>query len=154
MANTTEVEMAHWVKLEQKKARIPQNLWDRWDEMFLKEVKEIERVVDSYIDAEIPVPEGKKLIPKIATLSQFVKNLRPFSGQSHFEGETIYIDETAHKLIGHYLGNDIYKLSLMISCYIVGPDEEPISIEYVKKMKKAIIAINEFIQKLKIETKG
>lgn len=154
MANTTEIEIGHWANLERTKTVIPKSLWVRWDEAFLKEVKEIENVVDVYRDSGIPIVEGKRLIPKIAALSQFVKSLKSFSGPSHLEGGTFYIDEIAHKLIGHYLGNDIYKLSLMISCCIDGLDEEPISVDYVRRMKKAITAINEFVEKLKTKTMG
>jgi hypothetical protein len=151
MANTPESIAVLWKNLEAKKVVIPSEVWAAWQEECIKELVGIREIVERSHGGPIPAADAEMVGKKAYFVQKFVRSIRrsPDDGNRLQDGRLV-MEENVRELVAHYIGNDLYKISLMADLYGVNP--EPLPPENGALILKNINAIMEFIELLKTKT--
>ena len=151
MANTPESIAILWQRLQDKKVIIPSDVWAVWQVGCVQELLDIRKIVEQSHGGPI-IPSAAEAIGKKAYLVQkFVRSIkRSEDGRTRILAERIYMEDSARELVAHYIGNDLYKVSLIADIYGVNPD--PLPPENGELILKNVDSIMDFIELLKRKT--
>ena len=152
MANVYKEQEQLWQTVAQKKIGIPGLVWEYWDQKFWLVLKDIEDIIVRNPAQEISVEESRKIGRGLGDLTIFLRSIKKGEGGVRFEDGLLYVPMEIKELIGHYLGNDIFRMNLLM---LDGTDfdPKPVSVENRNKMKKTIEEIRGFGERLKNLTK-
>jgi hypothetical protein len=151
MANTPESIALLWKRLEEKKVTIPSDVWAVWQVGCIKELLEIRNITEKSNGGPIPASDAEAIGKKAYLVQKFVRSIkRSEDGRTQIQAERIYMEENARELVAHYIGNDLYKVSLIADIYGVNPDSLPP--ENGALILKNVNSIMEFIELLKSKT--
>jgi hypothetical protein len=151
MANTPESIAVLWKNLEEKKVAISPDVWGLWQEGCVKELAGIREIIERSHGGAIPAADAEMVGKKAYFVQKFVRSIKrsPDDGNRFQDGHLI-MEGNVRELVAHYIGNDLYKISLMADLYGVNPD--PLPPENGALILKNINAIMEFIELLKTKT--
>jgi hypothetical protein len=151
MANTPESIALLWKRLEEKKVKVPPEVWVVWQGACTKELQDIREIVGRNQGQPIPAADAELIGRKVYLVQKFVRSTRRTSdGVSRVQDDRIHLEDNVRELVAHYIGNDLYKVSLIADIYGVNP--APLPPEHGELILKNINAIMEFIELLKSKT--
>ena len=151
MANTPESIALLWKRLEEKKVTIPSDVWAVWRVGCIRELVDICNITEKSRGGPIPASDAEAIGKKAYLVQKFVRSIkRSEDGGNRIQAERIYMEENVRDLVAHYIGNDLYKVSLIADIYGVNPD--PLPPENGALILKNVNAIMEFIDLLKSKT--
>ncbi len=152
MANVYKEQEQLWQTVAQKKIGIPRLVWEYWDQKFWLVLKDIEDIIVRNPDQEISVEESRKIGRGLGDLTIFLHSIKKGEGRVRLEDGLLYVPMEIKELVGHYLGNDVFRMNLLM---LDGTDfdPKPVSVENRNKMKKTIEEIRGFGERLKNLTK-
>ena len=153
MANAPEAISRLWKKLEEARPAVPASVWQVWEAECLGVLDEIVLIVEQNKGASIPVKDAEAMGKRAERLQKFVRGIKRSGDGLNALGPdgAILLEDTIRDLVAHYLGNDIYKISLIVDVY--GAYPQPLPEENGGLILRNIAAIKAFTNQLKARTK-
>lgn len=154
MTNCPQSIQELWSKIERERIRIPAEVWSEWDREFnvLTDIEMIVRRCQMDPLSGMPPSEAKRVGILAGLLQAFVHGIRRSpTTESYLDQGTVVVEQTVKDLVAHYVGNDLYKIALIVDVY--GPHPEPVPPEDAGKILQAVDSIRDFSIRLRNATR-
>ena len=151
---STELEIINylWKDITNRQVCLPAEIWITWGENLGGFLNKIHAIASRELDTPLAIEDVETINIYVHQLVRSFKIIRRGSGSESFvKAGVIFLDPAVKDLMAHYVGNDLYKIALMVDVY--GEDSTPLSSEIRMKILSTIDSIYAFIERLKRSTR-
>ncbi|MBF0387846.1 MAG: hypothetical protein HQL20_08325 [Candidatus Omnitrophica bacterium] len=142
---------ALWAQISRDGIRVPKEVWAAWFGTTGASVNEIRAIAGSMPGEPISLKQANEISIRVNLLARVFKDIRRSPNQdSRVEAGMIILNPTVKDLMAHYVGNNLYKIALMVDVYEQNP--APVAAEVRGKTIACLDAIDVFIKRLEQET--
>ena len=146
MANAYNQEAKYWEISKGKNIRFPKKVKSHWDRKFLGPLLIIEGLINEDLNAPIQLGKSDQIVLKTLALVEFIHTIKRGDHVKMDDG-ILYVPLEIRELIGHHLGNDIQKVSFILSDSL-DDGARVLTPERRRKVKQIIDEIKDFNERL------
>jgi len=157
MANPLPNENQLYEQIKNECISIAPEIWDLLYYRIGNDITAINLVCKYYLNSQQPIPisEAEKILHHTHHIKDIVNKITVSSKEVLSFPE--FIDDiplhpVLREMFTHYIGNDVYTITLIVGDTIDPIDPKPISLELTQKVLKHIQSIREFMERLRIAT--
>jgi acyl carrier protein len=157
MANPLPNEKELYTQIEKEKIIINPEIWDLLYHRIGDDITAIDLICRYYLDSQqaIPIQEAEKILHHTHHIKDLVNKITVTSQDDLAFPE--FIDDIPlhpilREMFTHYIGNDVYMITLIVGNDIDPIDPQPVSLEHTRKVITHTRSIKEFMEKLRIAT--
>ncbi len=151
MASLSRLVDLLWDDIAINGVRVPVDVWTAWSSTMDSSFEEIRLLAGASSGAPLSFKDANAINVCVNRLSRSFKDIRRSDGASSriVDGQ-IFIHPLVKDLMAHYVGNDLYKIALMVDTY--GEAPVPLPAEVREKILACLHAVDCFIIRLKAMT--
>ncbi|MBF0385104.1 MAG: hypothetical protein HQL27_04450 [Candidatus Omnitrophica bacterium] len=161
MANPLNNEQEIYSRIDKERITVPPLVWDIVYRYLGDELTAISQITLSYCIANEPiaVEDAKKIIEHAKNINIMVRQIlipENIKDDTSDLQELKKINSKLHPVINelffHYVGNDLYGITMIVGSYL-GPDvDEPVPVDSAKKVLNKVLSMKQFLDKLREAT--
>lgn len=157
MANPLANEKELYARIEKEKIGINPDIWDLLYHRIGDDVTAIDLICRYNLDSQQPIPiqEAEKILRHTHHIKDLVNKITVASQDDLAFPEfleDIPLHPILREMFTHYIGNDVYMITLIVGNSIDPIDPQPVSLEYTRKVITHTRSIKEFMEKLRVAT--
>lgn len=154
MAQCPPAIMALWDRLVAGGVYVPADVWHAWDRGMDPHLSRIRILLATDLNAPLFLKDAQAITVAIAGAQKFFSSVRRSAeGTSYLENGIIYFNPLVKDILAHHIGNDLYKIALMMDL----PDSSAVS-EVTPETRTLVTAnlrmISECVQRIRHWTRS
>ena len=161
MANPLTNEQELYDKIKSERITVPLLIWDLMYHYLGDDISAIAQITLSYLRYNEPIPasDAKKILEHTKRINATVRKILHHDKIENVNEKLEELKDSNAKLhpvindlFFHYIGNDVYGISMIAGFHVDPVDEHPIPVEDARKILNKTFTMKQFMDRLREAT--